>query len=233
MVPRAKFPLIKLSCTEKYWLRKIDLSVQDSRHQGTNCVSLVQALLKKYPVLSKMVFFFKQILFLAKLNDPYFGGLSSYGLTLLLVFWLQQIEINLKIDITQESNSGTLIYFVMMYLAYYSQNYYVIITPPEEFQMMAPVPKPMGCLESMFIVDPLSPSNNVAKSAYNFHKIKFLMSVMYQTLHANLSSSHWKFWECSTRASRSPREKKNIAEILPKLFTLASSFNCAENFGYN
>ena len=67
----------------------IDISIQDHRHYGLRCVELVKTFLKEYEVLEPIVLALKNILKWAGLNDPYTGGLSSYGLILLVVSFLQ------------------------------------------------------------------------------------------------------------------------------------------------
>jgi non-canonical poly(A) RNA polymerase PAPD5/7 len=68
---------------------QIDISIQDQKHYGLRCVELVRTFLKDYEVLEPIVLALKNILKLASLNDPYTGGLSSYGLILMVVSFLQ------------------------------------------------------------------------------------------------------------------------------------------------
>ncbi len=72
---------------------QIDISIQDQRHYGLRCVELVKTFLKDYDVLEPIVLALKNILKLAGLNDPYTGGLSSYGLILMVVSFLQVLNI--------------------------------------------------------------------------------------------------------------------------------------------
>lgn len=82
--------MIKIVCTEKYLNKKLDITLQDERHNGLNCVDLVKEYLAEYEGLLKpIVFVVKHLLYLAGLNDPYQGGLSSYGLILMIVALLQ------------------------------------------------------------------------------------------------------------------------------------------------
>ena len=84
-----------MTSNEAYHKIQIDLSIQDSKHYGIKCVELVKSFLKEYEVLEPLVFALKNILKNASLNDPYTGGLSSYGLILLIVSFLQrEIEYN-------------------------------------------------------------------------------------------------------------------------------------------
>jgi non-canonical poly(A) RNA polymerase PAPD5/7 len=45
--------------------------------------------LAEYSVLKYLVLPLKQLLYYSKMNDPYQGGLSSYGLILMIVTFLQ------------------------------------------------------------------------------------------------------------------------------------------------
>ena len=68
---------------------KIDVTVQEPRHNGLKCVDLVREYLKQYECLKYLVLPLKQLIFDANLNDPYQGGLTSYGLILMIVSFLQ------------------------------------------------------------------------------------------------------------------------------------------------
>lgn len=66
--------------------KKVDISIFDSRHNGLACVDLVKEYLSFYPALKPIVLALKQYLYTLNLNDTYLGGLSSYGLILMVVF---------------------------------------------------------------------------------------------------------------------------------------------------
>jgi len=84
------FPVIKIVCTEKYLKKKLDITLQDDRHNGIKCVELVKEYLLEYEdILRPLIYILKHLLFHAGLNDPYQGGLSSYGLILMMVSLLQ------------------------------------------------------------------------------------------------------------------------------------------------
>lgn len=62
----------------------------DHKHNGLNCVDLVKEYLVQYEgILRPLVYIIKHLLYMAELNDPYQGGLSSYGLILMIVALLQ------------------------------------------------------------------------------------------------------------------------------------------------
>lgn len=67
----ATVPLIKIHTKENYGLMSVDISLQDNKHYGIQCVTLVTSLVEKYDVLTPMVLALKNILKKANLNDPY------------------------------------------------------------------------------------------------------------------------------------------------------------------
>jgi DNA polymerase sigma len=64
-------PLIKIKTNGNFGVASVDISLQDNNHYGIQCVSLVNFLIQKYPVLTPMVLALKHILKQANLNDPY------------------------------------------------------------------------------------------------------------------------------------------------------------------
>jgi DNA polymerase sigma len=61
-------------------------------HNGLECVSLVQEYLAENEIIEPLILVLKQLLKACQLNNPYFGGLSSYALFLMIVSYLQSHE---------------------------------------------------------------------------------------------------------------------------------------------
>lgn len=76
-------------CTPGYASKKVDITIQDGKHNGIKCVDLVKRYLQAYEPLKYLVMAFKQLIFNSQLNDPYQGGLTSYALILMIVSFLQ------------------------------------------------------------------------------------------------------------------------------------------------
>ena len=64
-------PLIKIITNGNFGIASVDISLQDNKHYGIQCVSFVTSLIQKYNVLTPMVLALKNILKQANLNDPY------------------------------------------------------------------------------------------------------------------------------------------------------------------
>lgn len=117
LIENTTIPILKIEANDNYLNYHIDISVQDSKHFGLKCVDLVRLYLKEYEVLQPLTITLKNILKSADLNDPYKGGLSSYGLILLIISFLQNKK-NEKNNIhINDDNLGKLL---IDFLAYYS-----------------------------------------------------------------------------------------------------------------
>ena len=62
-----------------------DLSPPWPEHHGLACSSFIRTLLIQFPVLKALALVLKDFLVKQDLNEPYAGGLSSYGLTLMII----------------------------------------------------------------------------------------------------------------------------------------------------
>ncbi len=78
-------PTIKIITTNESGSIHMNISVQDDKHYGIKCVNLVKSYLNEYNVLRPLVLALKTILKNANLNNNNLGGLSSYGLILIVV----------------------------------------------------------------------------------------------------------------------------------------------------
>lgn len=88
----AQVPVVKMVTCEHKGGFPVDVTAHDPRHQGLECVKLVKSLIEKYPALKPIVLILKQLLNLTGLSDPYMGGLSSYGLVVMIVGYFQLIQ---------------------------------------------------------------------------------------------------------------------------------------------
>ena len=88
-IKTASVPILKIQCTEQYIEKKIDITYQDEKHNGLQSVVLIQQYLEIYPQLRSLTFILKKFIYSARLFDPYSGGISSYGLILMIVAYIQ------------------------------------------------------------------------------------------------------------------------------------------------
>lgn len=90
VVRSAKVPVAKVQLRGG---RRVDISIENSHtRRGIEASELVTAYVAALPELRPIMFVLKQFLREKALNDAFTGGLSSYAITLMVVFLLQQME---------------------------------------------------------------------------------------------------------------------------------------------
>lgn len=73
--------------TDKITGIKVDISFKNS--DGVRTTKLIKDYIAAFPVLPKLVMVLKQFLAQKKLNEVFYGGISSYSLILMVVSFLQ------------------------------------------------------------------------------------------------------------------------------------------------
>ena len=177
-------PLVKIVTNNEYNNLSLDISLEDPKHYGVECVNYIKKMMDKYEILTPMTLAVKNILFKASLNDPYKGGLSSYGVILLILNFIN-IEKNKGNDITIK-NLGNLFYdFLFYYGNTFDPSEGIIdinntndtsIYSKFQFQIMN---------GELVIIDPLNISNNVGKNTRQFKNIKLAFIIGFITAKEN------------------------------------------------
>lgn len=80
---------------------KMDISFDAPSHRGLATAALVLRMLRASPVLMPLTLVLKQLLVQKGLNDPYTGGLSSYGLVLLVYSFLSSASAGVYVGKTR------------------------------------------------------------------------------------------------------------------------------------
>ena len=181
LISKASVPIIKLFAIEKYNNMSIDISIQDENHFGLKCVELVKNYIEEYKSLKPLVLAIKNILKQANLNDPYKGGISSYGLILMIVFYLQRQKYS-GVDISPGENNCNLGKLFINFLKFYtftfeSKKTIIKINDGINDKIFNEFDFPAS---DLIIIDPLNCYNNIAKSCQQFFNIKlsFIISLM-------------------------------------------------------
>ncbi len=183
-IENTTIPIIKLISNDKFNFH-IDISEESEKHFGLKTVELVKSYLKEYSVLEPIILALKTLLNNGNLNNPYTGGLSSYGLILMVVSFIQSEIDNEKYNEKSPNILGeTFLNVLGHYGIFFDYNNYVIITYPvddtndisDRDNSFSFVPNS----HELIIVDPLNKQNNVAKSTFQFMNIKmgFLIAFM-------------------------------------------------------
>lgn len=177
----ASYPVLKIECTAQYNSKKMDITIKEARHTGINCVSLVRDYIVEYEkILRPIVFVLKQMVFMAGLNDPFTGGINSYGLILMVVAYLQ-VELR-KHNTTKEHVSNNLGTFFLNFLNNYGNvlDYNQLEIRPSliseyrsDHSQFVPRQELVASPNiSLVIQDPLFRNNNVTRSTFAFYIIR-------------------------------------------------------------
>ena len=169
-ISSANIPIIKICSVEKYNNKLIDISIQEEKHFGLKCVDLVKQFIVQYECLKPLVLSLKNILKRAHLNDPYKGGISSYGLILMIIYFLKK-QNSSGIDISLGDNNNNLGQLFYDFLNFYAFNFdfenniiYIKNTSDDLVDLNY---QNKGLNSRFIIIDPLNPNNNVAKSCFH------------------------------------------------------------------
>ena len=177
-------PLIKIVTVAEYNNLSLDISLEDPKHYGVECVNYIKSMISKYEVLTPMTLAVKNILLKATLNDPYKGGLSSYGVILLILNFLN-LEKNKGNDISIK-NLGNLFYDFLYYYGttFEPSNGIIDINNTDDMTIYSKYQFQIMNGE-LVIVDPLNISNNVGKNTRQFKNIKLAFTIGYITSKEN------------------------------------------------
>ena len=181
-IENTSVPIIKLVSNDKFNFH-IDISVESEKHFGLKTVDLVKSYLKEYTVLEPIILALKTLLNNGNLNNPYTGGLSSYGLILMVVSFIQSVIDNNKYDKNSETILGeTFLNVLGHYGIFFDFAKYVIITYPTDQSLNTEKENSYNFGSNnheLIIVDPLNKQNNVAKSTFQFMNIKMAFMIAY------------------------------------------------------
>ncbi len=216
LLSKATVPVIKLESSPELHNIKLDLTVKSATHRGLQCVEIVKEYLKQFPQLQPLLLLLKYMLKLTELNDPYKGGLTSYGLLLMLVAFFKA-----KTEWPKDVSLGKWLLWVMHFYAKWNAHW-TIVYPRVPFAKLSVLDQPVFVQSEYsdvpIIVDPLSqvPPHNVTKTT---EKIGEIQDIFFAAV-----SSVWTECTCSchqkrkaagiaTAAGFSDRKHKLLARI--------------------
>ena len=156
----------------------IDISVESEKHYGLKCVNLINSYLTEYHVLKPITIALRAILHSANLHLPDKGGLSAYGLILMVVSYIQSQKENLNKG--EPDLCGKIFYgFLKHYGIIFDFNKYLILTYPTSENTSANIINMNQYGQEFIILDPLNNTNNVASKSFQFMNLKMAFMIAY------------------------------------------------------
>ena len=182
-IENTTIPIIKLVSNDKFNFH-IDISEESEKHFGLKTVELVKSYLKAYNVLEPIILALKTLLNNGNLNNPYTGGLSSYGLILMVVSFIQSEIDNDKFNEKSPNILGETFLNVLGHygIFFFFYNYVIITYPVDENSDISDRDSSFSFAQNsheLIIVDPLNKQNNVAKSTFQFMNIKMAFLIAF------------------------------------------------------
>ena len=178
-ISNTKVPIIKIRAKKEYNYLCLDISMETPSHHGQQCANYIIRKSYEYQSLVTMTLALKTIFYEAKLNDPYTGGLSSYGIILLIIYFLNNEK--KKGNDVSFNNIGKLFFDLLLYYKEKDNlNKLIIINESYMSNFFW-----SGEEKSFIIVDPLNPSNNVANNVRQIKKILHTFSVSVKAICEN------------------------------------------------
>jgi non-canonical poly(A) RNA polymerase PAPD5/7 len=184
-IENSSIPKIKLNTFTEFGMIQVEITIQDEKNNKINSVNLINSYLKEYKVLQPIILALKTILKNANLNNPETGGLSSYGLILMIVSYIQSQSENNNYKEDEENIIGKIFYdFLGHYGIYFDFNKYVILTYPIKNSDETLIDKNStfnlsSNSHELIIVDPLNNQNNVAKNTSQFMNLKMAFMIAF------------------------------------------------------
>ena len=125
----ATIPVLKIYSEIKQQEVKLDITMQEAKHRGLECTILVKKFLSKYNTIKDVFLVLKQLMYYTNFHEPYKGGISSYGLFLMLVYFYQENsnDWNVMNAEKQKNEAEVLIRFFEFYIHIFTYTKYIVI----------------------------------------------------------------------------------------------------------
>ena len=211
-IANATIPVLKIFSNNKYHKISLDISLENPEHHGEECVNYIKKKIIEYEVLTPLTFALKTMLQKAFLNDPYKGGLSSYGVILLVIHFLN-VQQKKRKDISIKS-LGKLFYDI---LCYYGNEYDItnpiIVENEKNIQKIISIYQFQLMRGEFILIDPLNISNNVAKNTRQYQNIKLAFRIGYVSIKESCQCGcHYQYDEINIK------EKECEHNLLNRIF---------------
>ncbi|EGT39653.1 hypothetical protein CAEBREN_22894 [Caenorhabditis brenneri] len=168
---------------------RLSIDISFNTVQGVRAASYIDKVKEEFPLIEPLVLLLKQFLHYRNLNQTFTGGLSSYGLVLLLVNFFQLYALNMR-HRTIYDRGVNLGHLLLRFLEVYSLefNYEEIGISPGQ---CCYVPKSAAGARyglkraqpgNLALEDPLLTANDVGRSTYNFSSIANAFGQAFQIL---------------------------------------------------
>lgn len=153
---------------------------------GMSSVDLINGYKEEYAIIEPMLLALKTIFNNSNLCSRHLGGLSSYGIIILLVSFLQNKYDNYKNNNNNDNIIGKIfVGFLAHYGIYFDFQKFIISAKLPKIKMLENYAQTdnnynfLSVQHELVITDPLNPKNNIAKNCHEYMNIKMAMMIAY------------------------------------------------------
>ncbi|KAK3584556.1 hypothetical protein CHS0354_030561 [Potamilus streckersoni] len=196
VLDKASVPIIKLKDIKT----DIQIDISFNVPNSVKSADLIMRFMKDYPNLKYLVLVLKHFLLQRDLNEVFTGGISSYGLILLTISFLQLHPRNDAVD--PNANLGVLL---IEFFELYGRNFNYLSTGIRirdggSYVRKDDIHKGLDNgyrLSIVCIEDPLNPGNDIGRSSYGAMQVKYAFEHAYLTLSNALLPQNMHFLQGS------------------------------------
>ena len=236
------FPFVTFSTDEEHGFMKVNLTIQDKKNKGYNCVKLTQDFLNTYKNLEPLTLIVKQLM---KCSNTLFSlsnysnippeTLNSYSILLMIVYFFQ-LQIMGR-TIAMINNPDYLGELFINFLFYYmnfdtNDNKYIFVRTGLKDSLESDDYFHLNNYRSkLIIIDPLDHKNNVSLKTTEFRNIQFILRLIYYSSRVKCDCSCHYLKSYNNKDEDNKNGDKKYVElgtehcILKKIFKTAYRIN--------
>ncbi|CDW72233.1 UNKNOWN [Stylonychia lemnae] len=160
---------------------------------GIQCIQYIQDLCYQQPFLKPIVLFMKKLLQNSNLNQPFYGGINSYSLVLMVSAFLNKFG--------NYSTPSQSLFEFLRYFGYYFDAETVMIDNQDFIKTMCPM------IDPMTILDPLNKANNTTRSAFRIREIQEVFKRVFEYMNSKLLEvNDVSVAQCESDMQQDPQE---------------------------
>ena len=233
------FPYITFSTDEKHGFMKVNLTIQDKKNYGYKCAKLTLNFLHTYKNIEPLVLVLKHlfkysntIFSLSSYSENPKENLNSYGIFLMVVFFIQFQIMHVNIEkINNPEYLGELFMNFLIYYNNYDQNekgYIFVRTGLEDTLENDDFLFLKETKSNLVVIDPLDHKNNVVAKNIDFNNIKFFFKLILYSARIKCDCSCHYLKDYDAKAGNDMNKSIELGNehcILKKIFKTANRIN--------
>ena len=233
------FPYITFSTDEKHGFMKVNLTIQDKKNNGYKCAKLTLNFLHTYKNIEPLVLVLKHlfkysntIFSLSSYSENPKENLNSYGIFLMVVFFIQFQIMHVNIEkINNPEYLGELFMNFLIYYNNYDQNekgYIFVRTGLEDTLENDDFLFLKETKSNLVVIDPLDHKNNVVAKNIDFNNIKFFFKLILYSARIKCDCSCHYLKDYDDKAGNDMNKSIELGTehcILKKIFKTANRIN--------